>query len=50
MRQYVRAIEGLPGYFEAKVKDTLGKAKDMHRHHKKLEYLRSLLGFVSDSV
>ena len=43
MRQYVRAIEGLPGYLEVKVKDTLGRAK-------KLEYLRSLLGFVSDSV
>ena len=50
MRQYVRVIEGLPGYLEAKVKDTLGKAKDVHRHRKKLEYLRSLLGFVSDSV
>jgi hypothetical protein len=50
MRQYVRVIEGLPGYLEAKVKDTLGKAKDVHLHSKKLEYLRSLLGFVSDSV
>jgi hypothetical protein len=29
MRQYVRVIEGLPGYLEAKVKDTFGKAKDV---------------------
>ncbi len=50
MRQYVRVIEGLPGYLEGKVKDTLGKAKDVYRHRKKLEYLHSLLGFVSDSV
>jgi len=42
MRHCIRVIESLPCYLEAKVKYTLGKAKNV--------YLRFLLGYVSDRV